>query len=262
MYYTVKQIYPWLYSIYDPQKTYCYLIVGEKSALLYDTVYGIASIDEAVREVCNLPYEVVLGHGHLDHSNGAYQFPEVWIHPNDHVLCLRHTSKTCRKGIVADIKNDEKLSPPNFDAEKYIHQGAGNLKMLQDGQSFDLGGLTVKVIPMEGHTSGSVGLLIEEHKVLLNSDAANAHIWMFLDESLTIKEYITMLKRVNEVNFNVFFTGHSDAPRPKSDFDKFIQVAENITLDKSKPYSQMPELNGHLYEEDGVAIVFRPNKVV
>jgi|GEM_PF-2812013 len=35
-FYTVKNIYPWLYSIYDPLGSYCYLVVGNDEALLFD----------------------------------------------------------------------------------------------------------------------------------------------------------------------------------------------------------------------------------
>ncbi|MCL1786657.1 MAG: MBL fold metallo-hydrolase [Defluviitaleaceae bacterium] len=279
-YYSVKKIYPWLYSIYDPQDVFCYLIVGEKSALLYDTAYGIAPLDEAVRQVCGRPYEVVLSHGHIDHVNGAFQFKEKWISPRDHELCLRHTSKTARRKIVEKLGETHNVAdanplkeplplemvnpdnnPAGFNGDDFITQGAGRLKMLQDGQIFDLGGLTVEVIPMEGHTAGSIGLLVREHKVLLDSDAANYHMWMFLNESLDMDTYIAMLKRVKQLDFDTFFVGHSDTERPKSDFDKYIAIAENIDVAKSKPYSAMTELGGRIYEADGVGIVFNPQRI-
>ena len=279
-YYTIKKIYPWLYSIYDPQDVFCYLIVGGKSALLYDTTYGIAPLDEAVRQVCGLPYEVVLSHGHIDHVNGAFQFEEAWIHPGDYELCLRHTSKTARHKIVEKLGETHNVADPNplkeplpldmvnsnnnpagFDGDNFIAQGAGNLRMLSEGQIFDLGGLTVEVIPMEGHTAGSIGLLIREYKVLLNSDAANYHIWMFLEESLDMSVYIAMLKRVKALDFDTFFVGHSDVERPKSDFDKYIAVAENIDVSKSVPYGAMAELGGRMYEEGDVAVIFNPERV-
>lgn len=254
-YYTVNKIYPWLYSIFDPRQVFCYLIVGEKSALLYDTAYGVGCLDEAIRAVCDLPYEVVLSHGHIDHVNGASQFDEVWIHPGDVELCLRHSSEEFRRNIA------ENCNVPGFDEEKYISAGVGNLKTLAEGKIFDLGGLTVEVISMEGHTLGSIGLLIHEHKILLDSDAANYHIWMFLEESLDMNVYIAMLKRMKELDFDTFFVGHSDQERPKSDFDKYIAVAENIDVEKSVPYEAMPELGGYLYTEGDVSVVFNPKKL-
>ena len=228
MHYKIKEIYPWLYSFYDPKNVFCYLIIGKKSALLYDTGYGEAPLDEAIRKVCDLPYEVVLSHGHWDHTNGASQFKEKWIHPAD-----------------VDL----------------IQLDPGKLKMLEHDQIFDLGELTVQVIPMEGHTLGSVGLLIHEHRLLLNADAANYHMWMFLDECLEVSVYINMLKRVRELEFDTFIVGHSDLERPKSDFDRYIAVAENIDINKTTPYGAMPELGGRMYEEGDVSIIFNPKKL-
>jgi len=257
-YYTIKQINPWLYSIYDPMDVYCYLLVGEESALLYDTGYGIAPLEEAIRQVCNLPLIVVLGHGHIDHANGAYQFNEAWIHLDDLELCLRHTSRTARRNIVGDMDNSK---PECFNDEQYINAGSGNLKHLTIGQIFDLGNLHVEIVAMEGHTAGSVGLLVHEHQVLIDSDAASPHVWMFLNEILPMNVYIDMLERVSQMNFDTFFIGHSDTPRPKSDFKKYINVARNITLEKSTPYDSMSELGGLLYQEGDAAIVFNPEKL-
>ena len=262
-YYTVKQIYPWLYSICGPVRVYCYLLVGEKSALLFDTGYGIAPLDEAIREVCDLPYEVVLGHGHGDHTNGAYQFKSAWIHPEDITLCKRQTSRTARRKIIADAA--ERLPHgflTDFDEESYINSGAGNLQALQEGQIFDLGGLTARVVPMEGHTAGSIGLFIPEHRVLIDSDSANQHMWMFLDESLSVSDYISMLERTIRLDFDTFFYGHGDSPKEKSEFARYIEVARNIDTKKSEKYEGMPWLNGLLYQEDdGVGIIYRESRL-
>ena len=228
-YYKINKLYPWLYSIYDPQNVFCYLIIGEKSALLFDTGYGKASLDDAIRQVCDLPYEVVLSHGHWDHVNGAHQFEEKWIHPAD-----------------VDLLQNQHV------------EDVGKLKMLKNGQIFDLDNLTVEVVPMEGHTAGSIGLLIREHKLLLDADAANYHMWMFLDECLDVDVYINMLKRVREMDFDTFIVGHSNLERPKSDFDKYLAVAQNFDYSKSILYPTFEELGGRMYEEGDVNIILKP----
>jgi hypothetical protein len=78
---------------------------------------------------------------------------------------------------------------------------------------------------------------------------------MFLDQSLPVREYILMLKRVKELDFDVFYTAHSDIPHPKTDFDKYIKVAENATIEKSEPYDTRWHMNPYIYTEDGVSIV-------
>jgi glyoxylase-like metal-dependent hydrolase (beta-lactamase superfamily II) len=131
-----------------------------------------------------------------------------------------------------------------------------NTQPLPVGKIFDLGGLQAEVIAMEGHTPGSVGLLVKDHGVLLVGDAANAHVWMFLDESLPVRDYIAMLKRVVGYEFDTFLTAHNNGKiHPKSEMLKYIETAENASLEKAEPYDGPMGLKGFLYQEDGIGIV-------
>ena len=226
-YYRVKEIYPWLYSLYDPADVYCYLVIGNERALLFDTAYGIGSLPDAISTITDKPVTVVLGHGHIDHANGAYQFDEAWLHEDDFALCRLHTSPQYRR-YVMNGRNSSSL-PDGFSISDYVNAGAGNLQKLEGGELFDLGGLTMEVIPMEGHTAGSIGLLAREHRVLLDSDSANPYVWMQLEESLPVRSYITMLERTMQLDFNTFYTGHSEEAMPKSHFQNFIDVARNAS---------------------------------
>jgi glyoxylase-like metal-dependent hydrolase (beta-lactamase superfamily II) len=262
-FYEIKQVEPWLYSIYDPLNVYCYLLVGEEKALLYDTVYGIGDLNAAIRGITDKPYTVVLGHGHVDHANGAYQFESVYMNDADLDLCRSHTSPAFRENAVKSLqslKENGHEAPDGFDPAAYLAGGTGNIKSLNAGETFDLGGLHVETVAMPGHTPGSLGLLIPEKKVLLDSDAANGHIWMFLQESLPIGDYVKMLDAVYALDFDYFYIGHSNEPQPKEMFMKYKKVALEATIEKSSPYNVFTELEPYYYEgegeEKGVGIVF------
>jgi len=252
--YNVEKIYPWLYRLHDALGAYCYLSVGENKAVLFDTGFGLTSLRDAINKVTDKPIITVLGHGHLDHSSGAYQFDEVWLHEADFDLFHEHTSKEWRENFINGL--DKKAIPQNFDSGNYINAPAPKLKKLSVGQVFNLGGLHMEVIGMEGHSAGSIGLLAREHCILLNSDAANNHIWMFLPCTLPISKYTAMLERTLTLEFDTFFTGHSDEAQPKSEMNKYLQVARNASFEKSEPYEAMPEFNGFFYQENGAGIVF------
>ena len=79
-----------LLCIYDPESVFCYLVVGNERALLFDTAFGIGSLPGAIRKITDKPVTVVLSHGHTDHANGAYQFDEAWLHK-----VLRGGNGTC-----------------------------------------------------------------------------------------------------------------------------------------------------------------------
>jgi len=228
--------------------------VGREKALLFDTGYGIGNIIEAVKSVTDKPLTVVLGHGHIDHANGAYQFNDVYIDERDNAIVKEHCSPEYRDLIITDLI--QKKINIEFDRNIWRYYGTGNLKKLDTETIFNLGDINAKVVDMAGHTKGSIGLLIPEKKALLTSDGANEHCWMFLNESLSLKEYIAMLERVSKLDFDVFFTAHSNDQKPKGDFAKYIQTASNATMEKAVPYSAHKELKPYIYTENGVSVVF------
>jgi len=260
-FYKIKKLYPWLYSIKDPQNVFCYLAVGKERSLLFDTVYGIGDLPSVIKEITDKPIDVVLGHGHLDHANGAYQFGEAWLNEADFEVCRHHTSRKYRREVLKQIKEYGIAAPDDFNIDKYLKGGTGKLKKLDIGKIFDLGDLHIEVIGMGGHTAGSIGILAKEPKVLLTSDSATPQVWMFIKEALSVKEYIAMLERVVQLDFDNFISGHTNKIMPKSDFYKYIKVARNISVEKSVPFKYFPELKGLLYREDGVEIVFSEEKL-
>jgi len=257
-YYQVKELHKGIYSIFEPAEVFCYLLVGEKIALLYDTAFGFGPLAQTVREITDLPLKIVLSHGHYDHVGGAALFDKAYIHPEDEVLCLKHASRTARRRA---LDGWGQRTPDGFDKEAYINAGTGDIKLLDVGFTFELGGLTVEIVALEGHTAGSVGLLVQEPRVLLTSDALGPHVWMFLEESLPMKDYLVMLTRVQTLPFDTFYIGHSDTPRPKAEIKEYERIAKKASPAGSTKYPNLPELGGMLYEENGVGIVFDPKKL-
>ena len=251
-YYTVKEIYPWLHGMIDKTGVCAYLVIGDNAAILYDVCYGISPIMPEIRKITDKPVTVVLGHGHGDHANGAYEFDTVFMHDDEHDLFNQYNSPKGRAEVISKMK----FLPDGFDSDAYINVRTPHIKSLTAGMVFDLGGITVDAIAMEGHTSGSIGLLVREKRVLLVGDATSSHVWMHLPQSLTLDKYVAMLERVSTLDFDAFLSGHNSELKPKSDFAKFIKAANNATIEKSTPHDIMPGLDGYLYEEDGAEIVF------
>ena len=258
-YFEVKRHDSWLYSIKDKMQVFCWLIVGETAALLFDTGYGIGDLPAAVQGITGKSLTVVLSHGHADHALGACQFGSVLLHPADFTLIEEHCGPKWRQkavdivcsAAVAVKENAKKLGfgPDDFDAEAYLQKGSGNLEPLAEDAVFDLGGVTARVIPMPGHTTGSVGLLIPEHKVLLAGDAANRALFLFLPESLPMAGYLQTLRRTAALDFETHYVGHQDTAYPKKWFNKYSKVAENALAGKGKPM----KIPG--FEEYGEALV-------
>lgn len=69
-------------------------------------------------------------------------------------------------------------------------------KPIHDGDVIDLGGLTLDVIALPGHTPGGICLLLKEDRILFTGDSMNHHLWMQLEESSKIKDFLTNLDKI------------------------------------------------------------------
>ena len=252
----------------DPLGVLATLVVGEEKALLFDTCYGIGNLYEEVKAVCDKELIVVNSHGHMDHSCGNYQFKEVYINKKALELCKRHN------GYETRLKNIERARKANlisnsFDTDSYLKQNEGNLKFIKYGHIFDLGGITLEVIDMVGHTLGSIGLYSKELKLLLASDASCPFVWLFLPESQSVSTYIKMLEKTLKLDFDSFLVGHGARLLPKYRMQEFLDVAKGIDMEKAVKvhFDGFEDTNpycytlGKMYDQDGCGVVFDPDKL-
>lgn len=267
-YFTVFKYNENLYQIKDALGVLVTLVIGEEKALLLDTAYGIGNLKEEVEKITNKPLIVINSHGHMDHSCGNYQFDKVYIHSKDEQLCKLHNSKPWR---IRNINNVKKINalPEDFDEERYLNQNEGNLEFINYGDVFNLGNLEVKVINMNGHTKGSIGLYIEKWKLMLVSDATCPFVWMFLEESTTVTEYTDMLEKVLKLDFDNFLVGHGARMFEKKKMYDFYNIAKTIDLEKSVKVT-FPNFEnvqsycytlGKMYDQNDCGIVFDPNRL-
>lgn len=240
--YYIKEIEPDIYRIYN-SGVHMDLIVGKEKALLFDTGHGFGDLNEAVRAVTDLPLYVVNSHGHLDHACGNCWFEEeIYIHPADMELCRQHNSSESRKEGIGMGKEAAgrypgiETFPADFDAEAYAKKGYGNLIPVEEGHVFDLGGMTLQVVELPGHTKGSIGLLCLEKKLLYVGDAINSGLWLFLEESEPLPVYRRTLKKAQELDFERIVMAHDFNIRTKDVLQNYQDVAENLDFEKGFPF--------------------------
>ena len=238
----VREIYPGVYRFLNAG-VHMDLFVGKERALLLDTGNGYADLSKAVREMTRLPIIVVNSHGHLDHSCGNYQFDqEIYIHPDDMELCRQHNSREMRS-YSAGLASAMKSTPgplggvaADFDAEIYTAQGCGNLVPVREGHVFELGGKTLKVVELPGHTKGSIGLLYQEEKVLFSGDAINNNLLLYWDHSAPLSVYKSSVRKALRLDMKEMVVSHGFAPIPKERLNLYLSLAEDPDFEHGIPY--------------------------
>ncbi len=224
----------------DHDESTCYLVAGKTRALLIDTANGWVDMAALCRELTPLPVTVVNTHGHCDHIFGNVYFSEARLHPADFAL------------------HDEHFAFPEMRAAMKKHGlKPAKLVPLREGETFDLGGLTLETVPLPGHTAGSVGLLDAKHRILFSGDGVIPHVWMQLPESLPIaalRDTLAALQREHGDRFDFLLTGHARGLEPAAIVDGLLAGCEQLLAgrrDGDRPYRwHGGECLAHRYDAD------------
>jgi hypothetical protein len=76
----VYRIRPGVFAIYEPrqyEEVICYLLLGQRRALLIDTGMGIGKVREITARLTALPVTVMNTHTHPDHIGGNAEFDQI-----------------------------------------------------------------------------------------------------------------------------------------------------------------------------------------
>ncbi len=227
MWYQAEKISERVSGILDVTGVRCFLLEGTDSALLVDTGTGAGNLKSFVDTLTDLPYQVVLTHGHVDHAGGAWAFDSVYLNPKDHALVKRHATLENRMGYIGAV------APPMAETvqrENALDTAPYTLLALEDGQVFPLGGLDVEVIEAAGHTQGMSCMLLRQERMLILGDACNSRVFLFDDEASSVSEYRKSLEKLlaQDGLYDTALFSHGPAVQPKAMAAGCTAVADEI----------------------------------
>lgn len=249
--YQVCEIARGTYVINEAGMAAMYLAVGEERALLIDTGVGMTDLKAVIASLTDLPYDVVLTHGHMDHIGGAAQFEEVYIHPADasalqpvnYEDVAKYVDTMCAMGCNdvyhCSSKDIKRLSSMPL------------IKELRNGMIFDLGGRRLKVLETPGHTDGSCSLIDDRERILFSGDACNVNLLCLWGTVGQMQEGLMRIK-AHEKEFDRNFNGHVGyagmpliVSMPQSVLDDALYICQTI-LDGSAEVSVMEVMPGRI----------------
>ena len=196
-----------IWQVQEAKGVYFTIIQGENKAIVMDTGYGIADNRGYVEKHVSVPYIVINSHGHPDHTQGNHQFEEVFIHPADLPAYENSNTMEGRTSTYERLMLSNGLSEEG--KEEFIKIAPMKMKTLEPDSVYDLGGLTVRVVELPGHTKGTVALLVEEERILIAGDAFNLDMWMFADNHDTLETLEKTLTKALSLPFDTYLGGHT-----------------------------------------------------
>lgn len=239
MYYQVEPLFPGLTRIWDVARTAMYLVEGEDRAVLIDTGVGVGDLKELVDSLTQKPVTVLLTHGHVDHALGAIGFDDVRMSGLDREIYQMHSMFDVRKGYVmgsAMQGGDPALVASIADADYLQPRTVEDFAPLAPGDRFDLGGVSVEVLRGQGHTPGSLTMLIPEWRILLLGDACNQFTFLFDQWASPVpvyKDMLLKLKAETDGKYDRVLFSHGNGEGPAEMIDSVIKVCDDILAGKA-----------------------------
>lgn len=222
--YTVTPITAHIIQLMDATGVSSFLITGQTKALLVDACTGIGDLKGEVARLTGLPLDLLLTHGHADHTGAASQFDCVYMRQEDIPLMKEHDLQN-RLGYVRMFTHRE----PSVDAAELTPDMVSPPRDIAPGHIFDLGGVTVEIIAVPGHTKGMVCPLIREDRTILFGDACNGNT-LILEGGLktieTYKQSLLALKQ-RQSDFDTVLYSHGPAIGP-SCLDGNLELCDRI----------------------------------
>lgn len=238
-----------------------YIVVGEKEAALIDTGSGTCPLHDVVRAVTDLPYKVLLTHGHRDHSGGCRQFEEVYLHENDRAFAETVTLDL-RQNYVQTIVKDEAFTKRIFS----LMPPDGSLpRWLDYPDSIDLGGRALDVLPIPGHSAGSVCFLDKTSHILFLGDTLTTGTLILApgeDRKEVVKTWLSGMKKLKSLTrwYHTLASGHGLV-----DFDHMdavMALAEDYIAGRIEPeYAVYPYFHTLRVKQNGRSLVVEKIKI-
>jgi len=216
-----------IFKITDIAGVNMYLVCGEEKAILIDTGNGIEGLYDYVKGLTNLPLEVVLTHGHVDHCGGARSFETVYLNEKDWKLADVHGEIPMRKGYVDSCIRS--LKEVDTETVPYVSKRKEPYQPIIENQVWRLGGISVKAVPLYGHTYGMTAMLIPEERVLIAGDGCNQ--FTLIVDGLSIEEYKENLLHIKEIEseYDIIWLSHGpEDVVPKEIVDNNIEICNDI----------------------------------
>ena len=188
------------------EETHCYLLIGSDRALMIDTGLGICNISEQVQKLTDKPITAVATHIHWDHIGGHKYFSDFYAHEAE--LDWLNGKFPLPVQAVKNMLTDRCELPKDFDISNYeIFQGKPS-RILEDGDTIELGGRMIHVFHTPGHSPGHLCFWEAEKGYLFSGDLVYKGTLFVHYPSTDPQSYLYSLEKISTLHVKRIFPGH------------------------------------------------------
>ncbi len=188
-----------------PEETHCYLLCGEERCLLIDTGLGVGDISDAVKRLTDKPVAASATHIHWDHIGGHRYFPTFFAHSAE--LDWLSGKFPLPVAAVRKMLSEGEL-PEDFKLDGYsLFQGVPS-RILEDGDTIELGGRTVTVLHTPGHSPGHMCFWEKDRGYLFTGDLIYNGTLYANYPSTDPREFLRSVEKTARLPAKRLFPGH------------------------------------------------------
>lgn len=266
------EVFPGVFHITDAMGVSFTMIEGKRKAVLFDTGYGMEDVNTYIRTLTDKPVSVYLSHGHHDHMLGARWFENTLLCKDDKEEFLLRTGEGQRKKVMKQAEERGVKVPGDFmnvtiplpEAIRFRTR-SGDFESLEE----ELGGMSVKVIHVPGHTPGSIVMYAEKYGLLLTGDDWNPCTWMWFPTSMeangwreNMQKLIRMLE-ADEYGIRKVLCSHQPMAREGKELKDFLAYMTDERIREAPPVDMGAPIDTHqiVKEPEGWVLVFDRAKI-
>ncbi len=211
---------------------------GRDRDLLVDTGMGVASLSAEIADIVDKPVLAVATHGHDDHVGSHHEFDDVLAHRAESAALEGPLLQSLdildawgpeaieglrRAGYEIDDSLFVNALPAGVELETFGQQPTRATRLIDEGDTVDLGNRHFEVMHLPGHSPGSIGLWEQATGTLFSGDAI--YDGPLLDElgHSDIDDYCATMRRLLELPVNVVHGGHD----PSFGRDRMREIARD-----------------------------------
>ncbi len=199
-----------------------FLFEGEREALLVDAGFGSGDLKAFLATLTDKPVRsVVLTHADPDHTGCCGQFERVLMHPAELALCSSRG------------KLDPAAAVPVW-----------------EGDRLRVGGRTLEVVLIPGHTPGSIALLDRENRFLIGGDSVQSGGIFMFGEGRSLPAFVCSMSKLIAMGdvFDVCYASHGEATVTRDILPALKQGALDVMAGRIEPQEPPRKMPCRFYD--------------